>query len=239
MIQEEPGESLSDCDKEEEEENTEENLSKADDEDESEDGFFVPDGYLSENEVYLPIFNILVIKLLFLSSYLNFLYLTQGVEVERMDHSELVEEANGSPSCPQIETEELSLFFKQLKHLNTLTEHALKKNRPFVVSNLMHEKSQSQPLSSTPESEQTCLQALSIRAFPVGPSIDLVAPNDIQEDEKQKQEDCSSSSKVGVVPIASGATITDSDLPEIVSNWIVVIEFFCCELLWFLTFSLF
>lgn len=188
--EEEPGESLSDCDKEEEEENTEENLSKADDEDESEDGFFVPDGYLSENE---------------------------GVEVERMDHSELVEEANGSPSCPQIETEELSLFFKQLKHLNTLTEHALKKNRPFVVSNLMHEKSQSQPLSSTPESEQTCLQALSIRAFPVGPSIDLVAPNDIQEDEKQKQEDCSSSSKVGVVPIASGATITDSDLPEIVT----------------------
>lgn len=31
----------------------EDNISKADDEDESEDGFFVPDGYLSENEVFL------------------------------------------------------------------------------------------------------------------------------------------------------------------------------------------
>lgn len=51
MTQEEPGESLSDCEKEEEDETMDGNLSKADDEDESEDGFFVPDGYLSENEV--------------------------------------------------------------------------------------------------------------------------------------------------------------------------------------------
>lgn len=48
--QEEPGESLSDCDKDDEDESVEEHL-KVDDEDESEDGFFVPDGYLSENEV--------------------------------------------------------------------------------------------------------------------------------------------------------------------------------------------
>lgn len=46
----EPGESLSDCDKDDEDESIEEH-SKVDDEDESEDGFFVPDGYLSENEV--------------------------------------------------------------------------------------------------------------------------------------------------------------------------------------------
>lgn len=187
--EEEPGESLSDCDKEEEEdENMEENLSKVDDEDESEDGFFVPDGYLSENE---------------------------GVEVERVDHSELVEEVRGSPSCTHTETEELSLLFKQLKHLNTLTEHSLRKNKPFIALNLMHQKSQS--FSSTQESEQTCLQALSFRPFPVGPFIEIVPPNDIQEDEKQKQEDCPSSSKVSVVPVASGAAITDSDLPEIVS----------------------
>lgn len=48
--QEEPGESLSDCEKDEEEGSMEEQL-KVDDEDEIEDGFFVPDGYLSENEV--------------------------------------------------------------------------------------------------------------------------------------------------------------------------------------------
>jgi hypothetical protein len=51
IFQEDPGESLSDCDKDEEEESLEEGCSRADEEDESEDGFFVPDGYLSENEV--------------------------------------------------------------------------------------------------------------------------------------------------------------------------------------------
>lgn len=51
LSQEDPGESLSDCDKDDEGESLEEGCSKSDDEDESEDGFFVPDGYLSENEV--------------------------------------------------------------------------------------------------------------------------------------------------------------------------------------------
>lgn len=46
-FQEEPGESLSDCDKDEEE--CQEECTKSDEE--SEDGFFVPDGYLSEDEV--------------------------------------------------------------------------------------------------------------------------------------------------------------------------------------------
>ncbi|XP_021893690.1 chromatin assembly factor 1 subunit FAS1 [Carica papaya] len=50
--EEEPGESLSDCDKDEEE-SMEEGFLKADDEDECADGFFVPDGYLSENELIL------------------------------------------------------------------------------------------------------------------------------------------------------------------------------------------
>lgn len=48
--QEDPGESLSDCDKDDEEESVEEGCLKGDD-DESEDDFMVPDGYLSENEV--------------------------------------------------------------------------------------------------------------------------------------------------------------------------------------------
>lgn len=188
--EEEPGESLSDCDKEEEDETMEENISKADDEDESEDGFFVPDGYLSENE---------------------------GVEVERMDHSELTEDAKSSPSS-QIETEELSILFRQVKHLNTVTEHALRKNKPLVIINLTHEKSKSilsENRPATSESEQMCLQALSIRAFPVGPSIEIVTGNDTQE---EVQDDCPSSSKSSVVPAASGTTaIVDSDLPEIVS----------------------
>lgn len=52
-MQEDPGESLSDCDKDDEEENVEEGNLRTDDEDGSEDGFFVPDGYLSENEVLI------------------------------------------------------------------------------------------------------------------------------------------------------------------------------------------
>lgn len=185
--EEEPGESLSDCDKEDDDETMEENLSKVDDEDESEDGFFVPDGYLSENE---------------------------GVEVERMDHSNLVEDVKSSPNCVQLETEELSVLYRQLKHLNSLTEHALRKNRPLVILNLMHEKSRSLSTQDHSESEQTCLQALSIRAFPVGPAIEILAGDDVQE---VVQEDCPSSSKGGVGPVASGTAISDSDLPEIVS----------------------
>lgn len=54
-MKEEPGESLSDCDKDEDEMLEED--PKADDEDESDDGFFVPDGYLSENEVLFCTFS--------------------------------------------------------------------------------------------------------------------------------------------------------------------------------------
>lgn len=43
---------MSDCDKDDEEEILENGPSKAEEEDDSEDGFFVPDGYLSENEVF-------------------------------------------------------------------------------------------------------------------------------------------------------------------------------------------
>ncbi|KAL8233184.1 hypothetical protein R6Q57_002962 [Mikania cordata] len=191
--EEEPGESLSDCEKEEEDENMEESLSKVDDEDESEDGFFVPDGYLSENE---------------------------GVEVDRVDHIELIEDAKSSPDCAQIETEELSILFKQLKHLNTLTEHALKKNKPLVILNLGHEKSRSNTYSLSTqdlsESEQACLQALSIFAFPAGPSIEISTGDDMAE---EVQEEGPSSSKSNVVPAAASGTttISDSDIPEIVS----------------------
>lgn len=142
-------------------------------------------------------------------NHINKRSLQQGVEVERNDHSELPDDDKSSPSC-SIETEELSILFRQLKHLNTLTEHALRKNRPLIILNIMHEKSK-----STSESEQTCLQALSIRAFPVGPSIEISTGDDIQE---VIQEDTPSTSKSPVVPAASGtATILDTDIPEIVS----------------------
>ncbi|XP_076954370.1 chromatin assembly factor 1 subunit FAS1-like [Bidens hawaiensis] len=191
--EEEPGESLSDCEKEEDDETMEDNLSKAEDEDESEDGFFVPDGYLSENE---------------------------GVDVDRMDHIEITVDGKSSPNFVQSETEEFTILFKQLKHLNILTDHALKKNKPLVISNLMHEKSKSSTSSTSTqdrsESEQMCLQALSFCVFPVGPSIEILPGDDAQE---EVHEDCPSSSKSNAVPAAIGTatTISDADLPEIVS----------------------
>ncbi|KAI7725111.1 hypothetical protein M8C21_026482 [Ambrosia artemisiifolia] len=137
-----------------------------------------------------------------------------------MDHSEISEDAKSSPNCVQTEIEELSVMFRQLKHLNTLTEHALRKNKPLVILNLMHEKSKSNTSSLSTqdrsESEQMCLQALSICAFPVGPSIEISTGDDVQE---EVQEDHPSSSKSNAVPAASGSTntISDSDLPKIVS----------------------
>ncbi|KAG6577465.1 Chromatin assembly factor 1 subunit FAS1, partial [Cucurbita argyrosperma subsp. sororia] len=50
FIEEDPGESLSDCDKDDEENLEEEGCAKAEDDEDSEDGFIVLDGYLSENE---------------------------------------------------------------------------------------------------------------------------------------------------------------------------------------------
>ncbi|KAK1431502.1 hypothetical protein QVD17_07961 [Tagetes erecta] len=176
-----------------EKEEEDEVLSKADDEDESEDGFFVPDGYLSENE---------------------------GVEVDRMDENELTEDVKSSPYHAQTETGEISVLFRQLKHLNTLTEHALRKNKPLVILNVMHEKSKSKSNSLSTqdcsESEQMSLQALSICVFPVGSSIEITTGDDVQD---EIQEDQPSSSKSNVVPAASGTVtaISDSDIPEIVS----------------------
>nr|GEY48556.1 chromatin assembly factor 1 subunit FAS1 [Tanacetum cinerariifolium] len=59
-----------------------------------------------------------------------------------------------------------------------------------------------------------CLQALSIRVFPLGTSIEISTGDDIQEEVKEASP---SSIKSCVVPAASGNAISDSDLPEFVS----------------------
>ncbi|PRQ41488.1 putative chromatin assembly factor 1 subunit A [Rosa chinensis] len=187
--EEDPGESLSDCDKDDEGESLEEGCSKADDEDESEDGFFVPDGYLSENE---------------------------GVEVDRMETDITCEETK-SPSCKQdSESEKFSSLLRQQKYLGNLTERALQKNQPLIISNLMHEKASllmAQDLSSTPKLEQMCLQALSIHVFP-GDSLVEITVDGMQEEDPEVyllNGKCSikSSSAVAVIP--------ELDLPAIVS----------------------
>ncbi|KAE8664754.1 Chromatin assembly factor 1 subunit FAS1 [Hibiscus syriacus] len=183
--EEEPGESISDCDKDEEE--NYEGCSKVDDEDESEDGFFVPDGYLSENE---------------------------GVEVDRMESDvPVVETQTSNISEQDVQNEEFGALLRQQKYLNNLTEHALRKNQPLIILNLLNEKASllmAEDLNGTPKLEQTCLQALSMQVNPFGPSVEI----SIDSMELDNQEACTSSGKAGATPIL----ILDSDLPLIVST---------------------
>ncbi|CAA7400388.1 unnamed protein product [Spirodela intermedia] len=127
--EEEPGESLSDCDKDEDEMLEED--AKADDEDESDDGFFVPDGYLSENE---------------------------GVQVDDgLRRDAISDEAQISPSCsPEMENEECSAILQQQKILDRLTQQALRKNQPLIITNLLREESE----IAAVKAEQICLQAV-------------------------------------------------------------------------------
>lgn len=187
--EEEPGESLSDCDKDEEEENLEEGNAKVDEEDDSEDGFFVPDGYLSESE---------------------------GVDVDRKELDIVAEDTVNSPSFKQeSESEEISLLFRQQKQLHSWTEHALRKNKPLIIINMMHEKGSilaAEELTGTAKLERTCLQALSMRAFPGFPTIKISACSNPSENQDTFAPNCKEQT-----PVATTRTITESDLPQIVS----------------------
>lgn len=183
--EEDPGESLSDCDKDDEE-SLDEGCSKAD-EDESEDEFFVPDGYLSENE---------------------------GVQVDKMETDISVE---GMTSFSEQDSEHVafSALLQQQKHLHNVTEHALRKNQPFIINNLSHEKSTKKmagEVSAAQKLEQTCLEALSMLGFPGAKLPECLTDNSLNED-----EDCPANSKSCSTP-AMPADVPDSELPTIVST---------------------
>ncbi|KAM7273317.1 hypothetical protein ACFE04_027981 [Oxalis oulophora] len=154
--EEDPGESLSDSDKEGEDEISE-GVSKADDDDESEDGFFVPDGYLSEDEG----------------------------QVDKMDTD--LPEDKSSPKCKIEIDEEFCALLQQQKYLSNLTEQALRKNQPLIILNLMNEKAPlltTDDLSGNLKMERTCLQVLSMHTFPGAQPVEISLnplPNDDQE----------------------------------------------------------
>ncbi|XP_048436592.1 chromatin assembly factor 1 subunit FAS1-like isoform X3 [Pyrus x bretschneideri] len=187
--EEEPGENLSDCDKDDEE-SLEEGCSKPDDEDEGEDGFLVPDGYLSENE---------------------------GVQVDRMETDTTFEETRSSPRIKQdLESEKFSILLRQQKYLGNLTERALQKNQPLIISNLAHDKVsllKAEDLNGTLKLEQMCLQALSMHVFP-GRSHVEISVDGIQED---NQEVCLLSGSRCIKSTSAVTAIPESDLPTIVS----------------------
>ncbi|XP_031105672.1 chromatin assembly factor 1 subunit FAS1 [Ipomoea triloba] len=187
--EEEPGESLSDCDKDEVE-SLDEECTRGDDGDdeESEDGFFVPDGYLSEDE---------------------------GVQVDKIG-SDGMAETNVSPSLKQeVQTEEFSVL-RQQKYLNNLTEHALKKNQPLVILNFMHEKASillDEDVTGNDKVEQTCMHALRMCSFPGQPSIEISC---YDMDEEVQEAGPSNSKMVAPSQVATPA-LQDSDLPQVVS----------------------
>lgn len=187
--EDEPGESLSDCDKDDEDESMGEHI-KDDEEDESEDGFFVPDGYLSENE---------------------------GVKAddEMEDHELDLEVQNLPTSVQRLQSDEFCTLLRKQKYLNNLTEHALKKNQPLIILNLMHEKttlSSAEELTGTLKLERLALQTLGIFPLPGFPNTEISVPNDVVDGDREAV-----SNKSSTAPLATAATILDSDLPQIIS----------------------
>ncbi|CAJ1823962.1 unnamed protein product [Sphenostylis stenocarpa] len=193
--EEEPGESLSDCDRDEED-GQEEGL-KSDEE--NEDGFFVPDGYLSEDEVL----GRWTIK--------GF-----GIQANRMEINDDIEGADSSSICKNnAGSEEFCALLRQQKYVNNLTVHALRKNQPLFISNFSHDKEflSDHNISGTSKLEQTCLQALSMRVIPGSSPVQISM--DKMRDQEQKVR--LSVGKSGASP-SDIAVIPDSDLPIIVTT---------------------
>ncbi|XP_057784473.1 chromatin assembly factor 1 subunit FAS1-like [Salvia miltiorrhiza] len=186
--EDEPGESLSDCDKDEQYESMEEPI-KDDEEDDSEDGFFVPDGYLSEDE---------------------------GVKADELDNHDLDSEVQNLPTSEwQLQNDEFCILLQQQKYLNNLTEHALKKNQPLVVLNLMHGKtviSSAEELTGTLKIERMALQALTIRPLPGFQNTEISVPSHVVDEDRE-----SSPNKLRTTQLSTAAAILDSDLPQIIS----------------------
>ncbi|CAO1944071.1 unnamed protein product [Urochloa humidicola] len=181
--EEDPGESLSDCEKDSDEVMEED--SKITDE-EDEDSFVVPDGYLSDNE---------------------------GIQIESLlDDKD--EEASSLPIGQCTEVEEFRSLLRQQKVLNTLTEQALRKSQPLVISNLNHEKAElltAEDLKGTAKIEQLCLQVLSMCICPGGVVVDVpVTDNSSATAEEINQSNVKNGSP------ASASAIPEADLPEFV-----------------------
>ncbi|XP_057962033.1 chromatin assembly factor 1 subunit FAS1 [Malania oleifera] len=190
-----------DSDEEWEEEDPGESLSDCDkdEEEELEEGYPKPDDEdESEDGFFVP------------DGYLS--------ENERGQVDQVESDLLSSPSCQQeFEAEEFCALLWQRKYLQGLTEHALRKNQPLIILNLLHDKTPllgAEDLSGSAKVEQMCLQALSMCAFPGGPPIEMPTDNDMRDED---QEACFSNGKGSGTPVATVTAIPDSDLPKIVS----------------------
>lgn len=133
------------------------------------------------------------------------------------DDEDPVQAANNLSSCKHVDSEELSVFFRQQKYLHNLTENALRKSRPLIISNLLHEKAMpvlNGASKGASELEQTCLLAVGMRALPGYPFIEVSLDGEVQD---ENLEASPSSNKGKTTPVANTTAILDSDLSEMVS----------------------
>lgn len=123
-----------------------------------------------------------------------------------------------SSSTCKLETDnvEPTKLLWQQKVLFDLTEKALRKNQPLVISNLNHEKSElriTEDLSGTAKVEQICLQALRMEPFPGGPIIIDISTTPSTLNEVQQ---VSESSQETSIQAGTSEAISELDLPEFV-----------------------
>lgn len=146
----------------------------------------------------------------------------QGVKADEVESDDLVEEVRNLPNSEQqVQSEEFCTLLRQQKYLKNLTEHALKKNQPLIILNLMHEKTASlsaEELTGTERLERMCLQTLSMRPLPGFPDIEISTHNDVVDEDQE-----AFSAKLSTKLPATAAALVDSDLPQIVSY------LFCCR----------
>lgn len=194
--EEDPGESLSDCDKDDEEEKNEVETEKfKSEEDEDSDGFFVPDGYLSEDE---------------------------GVTLDDIESDMEDDMQEGLPSYSvsqnggtnqRLETEsEWHAFERQQKVLENATEQALRSNHVFVITNLHNLKSEHCPPpepSARHKLEQICLQALRIQICMPEILIKLPSERPVEANLKEDRETSKRQKK-------NCSVLPDSDIPELI-----------------------
>lgn len=142
----------------------------------------------------------------------------QGVKAddEMEDHELDLEVQNLPTSVQRLQSDEFCTLLWKQKYLNNLTEHALKKNQPLIILNLMHEKttlSSAEELTGTLKLERLALQTLGFFPLPGFPNTEISVPNDVVDGDREAV-----SNKSSTAPLATAATILDSDLPQIVSD---------------------
>lgn len=106
---------------------------------------------------------------------------------------------------------EFRQLLQQHKILCNLTEKALRKSQPFILSNLNHEKCKllnAEDLVGSAKVEQICLQALCMQAFPGGSIIEVLTNPKCEVQQVRHPKETTQA--------ATAIVVSDMDLTELV-----------------------